>query len=278
VRRLEGTARAIEIHDALVADIEAGGAKDALPLLAFTLERLYGDYHAGGHLKLEHYEQLGRIKGSIEAAVERAFKSADADARIPKDRPARLALLRRGLIPWLAGIDPYTGAVRRRVARMSEIPPEALSLVNRLVEQRLLSTDKDTGETTIEPAHEALLREWRDLNEALGEEREFRSAITTGLIDAPEKPLAARHALAVQRHRLHLAPSAPGWYQHPSPSSETDSERPSKLSGCGQRALAAAIQKQTFVGLASTTLSAQPIMSALEGVPVRLMVPRAGTV
>jgi hypothetical protein len=43
----------------------------------------------------------------------------------------------------------------------------------------------------------------------------------------------------------------------------------------GQRAFAAAIQKQTFVGLASTTLSAQPIMSALEGVPVRLMVPRA---
>jgi hypothetical protein len=39
--------------------------------------------------------------------------------------------------------------------------------------------------------------------------------------------------------------------------------------------LAEPIQKQTFVGLASTTLSAQPIMSALEGVAVRLMVPRA---
>ena len=35
------------------------------------------------------------------------------------------------------------------------------------------------------------------------------------------------------------------------------------------------IQKQTFVGLASTTLPAQPIMSALEGVPVTLMAPRA---
>jgi hypothetical protein len=113
-RRLEGTARALKIEDglvdALLADIEAGGAKDALPLLAFTLERLYGEYHAGGNLKLSHYNDLGRVKGSIEAAVERALKAADADPAIPKDRLARLALLRRGLIPWLAG---RTGSLER---------------------------------------------------------------------------------------------------------------------------------------------------------------------
>ena len=100
----------MRLVEALLADIEAGGAKDALPLLAFTLERLYGEYRAGGHLMLAHYNELGRVKGSIEAAVERAFKEADADPAIPKDRAARLALLRRGLIPWLAGIDPDTGA------------------------------------------------------------------------------------------------------------------------------------------------------------------------
>ena len=165
-RRLDDTARALKIEDALVeallADIEAGGATDALPLLAFTLERLYGEYHAGGQLKLAHYNELGRVKGSIEAAVERAFRAADADPMIAQDRLARLALLRRGLIPWLAGIDPDTGAPRRRVARLSEIPPEARPLIQHFVEQRLLSTDvaKDTGERTIEPAHEALLRQW----------------------------------------------------------------------------------------------------------------------
>jgi formylglycine-generating enzyme required for sulfatase activity len=165
-RRLEGTARALKIEDglvdALLVDIEVGGAKDALPLLAFTLERLYGEYHAGGRLKLSHYDDLGRVKGSIEAAVERALKAADADPAIPRDRLARLALLRRGLIPWLAGIDPDTGAPRRRVARLSEIPTEARALIQHLIEQRLLATDvtKDTGEKTIEPAHEALLRQW----------------------------------------------------------------------------------------------------------------------
>jgi hypothetical protein len=166
MHRLEGGERAFKIEDALVdallGDIDAGGAKDALPLLAFTLERLYNEYHAGGQLKLEHYNALGRVQGSIEAAVERALKAADSNPKIPRDRDARLALLRRGLIPWLAGIDPDTGAPRRRVARLSEIPGEARPLIDLLVEQRLLSTDvaKDSGDTTIEPTHEALLRQW----------------------------------------------------------------------------------------------------------------------
>jgi formylglycine-generating enzyme required for sulfatase activity/class 3 adenylate cyclase len=175
-RRLEGTARALKIEnglvDALLADVEVGGAKDVLPLLAFTLERLYGEYHAGGNLSLLHYNDLGRVKGSIEAAVERALKAADADPAIPKDHLARLALLRRGLIPWLAGIDPDTGAPRRRIARLSEIPSEARPLIQHLVEQRLLATDvaKDTGENTIEPAHEALLRLWGVLQGWLAED------------------------------------------------------------------------------------------------------------
>ena len=125
-QRLDGTSRALKIDggliDALLADIEAGGAKDVLPLLAFILERLYGEYHAGGRSQLSHYNDLGRVKGSIEAAVERAFKAADADPAIPKDRAARLTLLRRGLIPWLAGIDPDTGSPRRRIARLQRFP------------------------------------------------------------------------------------------------------------------------------------------------------------
>ena len=158
--------------DTLLADIEAGGAKDALPLLAFTLERLYVEHGGDGDMTVAEYRSLGGISGSIEAAVERALKAADADPAIPKDRVARLALLRRGLIPWLASIDPDTGAPRRRVARLSEIPSEARPLIQHLVEQRLLATDvtKDTGEATIEPAHEALLRQWGLLEGWLSED------------------------------------------------------------------------------------------------------------
>ncbi len=174
--RLAETTRPLKIEDSLVnallVDIEEGGAKDSLPLLSFTLERLYVEYGGAGRLMLADYEALGRIKGSIEAAVERAFREADKDPAIPKDRNARLALLRRGLIPWLAGIDPETGSPRRRVARKSEIPEEARPLIDHLVDQRLLATDvtKETGEQTIEPVHEALLRQWGLLQSWLAED------------------------------------------------------------------------------------------------------------
>ena len=174
--RLKETDRPQTIEPALtqelLSDIEDGGGRDALPLLAFTLERLYLEYGARGRLTVKDYDALGRIKGSIEAAVARAFRIADNDPRIPRDHDARLALLRRGLIPWLAGIDPDSGNPRRQKARLSEIPEEGRPLINLLVEQRLLSTDvsDDTGETTIEPAHEALLRQWGSLQGWLQED------------------------------------------------------------------------------------------------------------
>jgi formylglycine-generating enzyme required for sulfatase activity len=176
IARLAGTERKVEIDESLVnallTDIDAGGAKDALPLLAFTLERLYVECGASGRLRIADYEALGRIRGSIEAAVERAFAAADDDPAIPKDHNVRLALLRRGLIPWLAGFDPDSGSPHRRVARQSEIPEEARPLMKYLVDQRLLATDfaKETGEQTIEPAHEALLRQWRLLQGWLAED------------------------------------------------------------------------------------------------------------
>jgi formylglycine-generating enzyme required for sulfatase activity len=176
VLRLMDTERKLEIEESLVnellTDIDAGGAKDALPLLAFTLERLNAECGGSGRLTLADYEALGRIKGSIEAAVEHAFEAADDDPAIPKALNARLALLRRGLIPWLAGIDPDTGTPRQRVARQSEIPEEARPLINHLVDQRLLATDlaKETGEQTIEPVHEALLRQWGTLQGWLAED------------------------------------------------------------------------------------------------------------
>jgi WD40 repeat protein len=176
VARLKETDRPLVIEpaltQALLSDIEEGGGRDALPLLAFTLERLYLEYGARGRLTLQDYDALGRIKGSIAAAVDRAFIAADKNASIPRDREARLVLLRRGLIPWLAGIDPDTGSPRRQKARVSEIPDEARPLIDLLVEERLLSTDvnQETGERTIEPAHEALLRQWDSLQGWLQED------------------------------------------------------------------------------------------------------------
>jgi hypothetical protein len=173
-RRYAEAGRALNIEpqltQRLLEDIDKGGGSDALPLLAFTLEQLFLDYRRTGALRLKNYEDFGGLKGAIDAAVERAFARADADPRIPKERKAREALLRRGLIPWLAGIDPDSKTPRRNIARRADIPEEAAPLIDLLVEERLLATDtvatKDAATgvesrvVTIEPAHEALLRQW----------------------------------------------------------------------------------------------------------------------
>jgi formylglycine-generating enzyme required for sulfatase activity len=205
--RLAATNRALtldeDLVEALLTDVEEGGGKDALALLAFSLERIYLEYGGRKKITLADYQALQGIKGSIEAAVEQAFKEADKNPSIPKDRNARLALLRRGFIPWLAGIDPETGSPRRRLARQAEIPKEAQLLIALLVEQRLLATDvvKETGERTIEPAHEALLRQWVQLQDWLAED-----AALLGMLEGVKR--AARDWLANGKNSAWLVHTA----------------------------------------------------------------------
>jgi len=70
-------------------------------------------------------------------------------------------LIRQGFIPWLAGIDPNNQTLRRRVAKLSEIPKASIPILNHLIDQRLLSTDKNNNnEIIIEITHDTLIRQW----------------------------------------------------------------------------------------------------------------------
>ena len=141
---------------------DAGGA-DALPLLSFTLERLYADYGGEGRLTLAEYQKLGGVKGSIEAAVARAFAEPGRAPAIPAAKDAQLACVRAASIPWLARIAPDTGVPMRRMARLDEIPEGSRAVVERLVAARLLVADRRAGIDVIEVAHESLLRQWSAL-------------------------------------------------------------------------------------------------------------------
>jgi WD40 repeat protein len=161
---------------------DAGGA-DALPLLAFTLERLLLEHGGDGHLSLEDYQALGGVGGSIEAAIRAAFEDPDRRPQIPRDQNEREELLRQGLVPWLARVDPDTEERKRRIASWAEIPRPAQPLLERLVEQRLLVRDRrptedDEAQTVVvEVAHEALLRRWPLLCRWLDEDAEALKAI-----------------------------------------------------------------------------------------------------
>ena len=164
---------------------------DALPLLGFTLERLYADYGGEGHLTLADYEQLGGVQGSLEAAVADALAEPGRTPAIPPDRDTQLAALRAAFIPWLARIDPESGAPMRRVARRNEIPEASRAIVERLVEARLLVTDRRDGSDVVEIAHESLLRQWQTLTDWLED-----AAAELKLIEGVERAAADWNANA----------------------------------------------------------------------------------
>ncbi|MEO1610409.1 MAG: SUMF1/EgtB/PvdO family nonheme iron enzyme [Pseudomonadota bacterium] len=143
--------RRLDIEPALVERLvdDAHGA-DALPLLAFTLERLFGEFGADGDLTLARYESMGGIGGSIDRALTEA--KAKAGTAGSDDN------LRRLIIPALATWDPAADAAKRLVADEAALlagnRAQLAPLADSLVATRLLTR----GAGTLEVAHEALLR------------------------------------------------------------------------------------------------------------------------
>ncbi|MGY4677069.1 nSTAND1 domain-containing NTPase [Pasteurella sp. P03HT] len=182
-----------QLTDRLLKDLEQDGGKDALPLLAFTLERLYLDYGNNGKLELKEYltfqdektqqhSGLGGLQGAVSIAIDEALTNAQQDPRLPKSDNARLALLRRAFIPYLASIDVKTHQPYRKVAHYADFPEDVRPLIDSLVESRLLTKDynvqfldkkgrhpNEQG-ITVEFAHESILRQWRLLSDWLKED------------------------------------------------------------------------------------------------------------
>ncbi|MFM9938768.1 MAG: SUMF1/EgtB/PvdO family nonheme iron enzyme [Hyphomicrobiaceae bacterium] len=144
-------ARPITVEPELVAALARNmGGADALPLLAFTLERLFGEAGTDGKLTLARYEGMGGLEGSIDRAL--------ADARRKAGAGGSEQVLHDLFIPQLATWDPAANAAKRLVAKETELTAgdraPLAPLANALVDARLLTRGRDT----IEVAHEALLR------------------------------------------------------------------------------------------------------------------------
>ncbi|MCP3915436.1 MAG: TIR domain-containing protein, partial [bacterium] len=155
---------------------------DALPLLAFTLQRLYERYGSDGDLRLDEYERFGGLLGALEAA-ERELRSEAREKGLAATDHEFEDQLRRVFIPHLVAVNEDAEVVRR-VAELDDLPPDVRPLVEILVDRHhLLRTDMRGEEKVVEVAHEALLREWRlvdgfvqDVRVDLGRLRELTRA------------------------------------------------------------------------------------------------------
>lgn len=170
--RLPGAGISIDrdLVDQLIEDFEGG---DALPLLAFTLERLVTDHGASGRIKKRAYlDEMKGVGGAIRKAVDIAFSMAAENPGLPRGRVELDRLAQRTFVPGLVRIDDAAAVPKRRIALRSQLPHEAHPLIDCLVDQRLLVADTTGTEQTIEVTHEAVLRHWRELDGWVADRRD----------------------------------------------------------------------------------------------------------
>lgn len=154
-----GVRLAPELVDALMDDAPE---RDALPLLAFALQRLWDQFSADKELLLEDYQRLGRLSGLLRDAAERALAGVAPGENTgpPPGHPKDQAKLAEGcFIPALVDVDA-DGKATRRTAFWAEFSPEEQSLLRQFEAWRLVVRRGVGEEATVEVAHEALFREW----------------------------------------------------------------------------------------------------------------------
>ena len=140
----------------MVADTGSG---DALPLLAFTLERLATDVPRGGRLTLERYRQLGRVQGALAEHAEEALTEAVRAGGRTRDAVIQ-ELLR------LVVLDEQLRPTRWRVP-WADLDESAATELDQFVERRLLITETEGDRKLVGVAHEAFLTEWGPLDAAI---------------------------------------------------------------------------------------------------------------
>ena len=199
----------VAVEDPLVyALVEDAPKEDALPLLAFALQRLWRQYAASRALTKNNYEKGGGLRGLIEDAAERALRglTPDEDVALPGGPPPkhRVDLAASTFVPALAQINDQ-GATVRCVASWNSFNDDQRDLLSKFDQWRLVvrrGTQVDGG--TVEVAHEALFREWARLKGWFEPERARLEALRLLQVDALTWDRNGRDAAFLNHHDKRL--------------------------------------------------------------------------
>jgi WD40 repeat protein/energy-coupling factor transporter ATP-binding protein EcfA2 len=143
------------LTERMVHDTTGG---DAMPLLAYTLRELYGRAGPEGAVTTEEYEAAGGVVGALQRRADRLLDELTRRGRGDRVVPALLKL---------AAVDEAGEPTRRRIPRAA-LDEHEQAVVDAFLDARLLTSGQDArGEATIEVAHEALLRRWPPLRDAI---------------------------------------------------------------------------------------------------------------
>ncbi|MEB3266278.1 MAG: SUMF1/EgtB/PvdO family nonheme iron enzyme [Cyanobacteriota bacterium] len=139
--------------------VNESGGRDALPLLAFTLEKLW-NAKEGQMLTLKAYADLGGVEGAVSTRAAECWNPQTSTHEVRQ-------ALRQAFLEHLVSVGS-DGRQAKRPAPLAELPIESREIVQRLVDDRLL-VQKDG---IVEIAHEALLRTWEPLVKWIEEDKE----------------------------------------------------------------------------------------------------------
>jgi WD40 repeat protein len=143
-----------------IVDETVGG--DAMPLLAYTLSRLYERSGPDAVVTAADYDAVGGVVGALRSQADGALRILD--------RSGRADLVLRTLIK-LVTIGPDGQPGRRRVPRAA-LDASENEVVQAFVDAHLLVSRTDAGEVVVEVAHEALFRQWTPLAEVIASRRD----------------------------------------------------------------------------------------------------------
>jgi WD40 repeat protein len=138
--------------------VEETTGGDALPLLAYMLRELYQQAGADGIVTVAAYEALGGVVGALQSRADRLADELD-----------RLGLgeLVLPTLTKFAVVEGDAEPTSRRI-HQSVLGPDEQAVADAFVEARLLTSSVDAdGQRVVGVAHEALLRQWRPLREAI---------------------------------------------------------------------------------------------------------------
>jgi MinD-like ATPase involved in chromosome partitioning or flagellar assembly len=155
----------IDLEEGLADEIlmDAGGDPGALPLVAFCLNELYWQHGSERRLTLNHYRDMGGLRGAISRRIEALLvefqqgEAADLESVMPQ------------VFAALVHVDAAGKAARQRASRddLMAAPSPIPQLIEKLIAGRVLLTEDIGGRAVVMLANEALLREWPALNEWL---------------------------------------------------------------------------------------------------------------
>jgi WD40 repeat protein len=154
----------------IIKDVQ--GQAGSLPLLQYTLDLLWqeearGDGLADRHLNAKTYRELGGVRGALQKRANEIYASfgdgADTKSASPKQEIVRQIFLRLVDLAGEGSNDASWRPVRRRASIAMFAASEEREIFDALVNQKLLVSNREGGDATVEVAHEALFTSWERL-------------------------------------------------------------------------------------------------------------------